>query len=698
MCLKKINWPFLTTLALLPLLLLHVTVPGYSQIPDATQDTLFLNKEFLRAVLMEEFEEAKNYLRQGADINAKNYFGSTALFLAVKQRNLDFTKFLLEHSADINHQNHVGESALMYATSSPGKADVIHLLLKNGADPELTDSKGKTAFIYSLENKQFEYAQLFLQVSGDCNSTLNNGNTLLMNAICRQARDEVVFLLEHGADVNALREDGISALGVALDNADSSLKLDLVKLLLDNGADVNTLRYDGTSALGVVLDGADSSLKLDLVKLLLDNGINVKDRSGERALYYVITMNHVDLTRCLLDKGANPNFLNEEGNYPLLLAVQGTKANEMVPLLLKKGAKTDFTGNHDIGAYWAAVIAGNDEIAEIIKESGEIKKISLKEEKVVNYFSKHLTIFPDSSGSARTLFHSVKSFVKEGIEQESILEFLAEIACSQITGILLTGRRIKLSKKTAPLMKVLSRNFPQYKVEEINTSFSTILRNDALDFAEKNLERNQPLASMGFIYLALQGEIPSASRGRLQEILTRTISALETPKKITEVYFLIRSLIRITLAQEYILEEQLNKLKDILQYCIQERSIKVPTEAIRFFRSAGVIVVDEDAQNYAYKLIISSRSRRLGEAESYRRGQYGETVPGFTRTSCSVTLTAEILSSSDELLHSIQASGYSGAPYIMLNRNRTSQKSINNEAYLDALKELAKKVKHLELE
>jgi ankyrin repeat protein len=74
----------------------------------------------------------------------------------------------------------------------------------------------------------------------------------------------------------------------------------------------------------------------------LDNGAdpNAKDRWDWSLLHYTVcyTEADVDLTRLLLDKGANPNAIeNERGLMPLHLAAdKGHKA--VVELLISRGA------------------------------------------------------------------------------------------------------------------------------------------------------------------------------------------------------------------------------------------------------------------------------------------------------------------------------------------------------------------------
>jgi serine/threonine protein kinase len=121
---------------------------------------------------------------QGADVNAHDKEGWTALMLAAGRGDLKSTNFFFKHNASINATNTGGLTALMQAASS-GQTDCAHctqLLLEHGADVNAKDNLGETA---------------------------------LMDAAANGHADCVRLLLAHGADVNAKNYDGKTALDLA---------------------------------------------------------------------------------------------------------------------------------------------------------------------------------------------------------------------------------------------------------------------------------------------------------------------------------------------------------------------------------------------------------------------------------------------------------------------------------------------------
>jgi ankyrin repeat protein len=83
---------------------------------------------------------------------------------------------------------------------------------------------------------------------------------------------------------------------------------------------------------------------------LLDSGVNVNGRTsdGSYALNRAAVENHVDVARLLLDRGADPNVQNSQGDTPLICAVKyaGGKA-ATVKLLVEAG--TDLSIKDDKG-------------------------------------------------------------------------------------------------------------------------------------------------------------------------------------------------------------------------------------------------------------------------------------------------------------------------------------------------------------
>ncbi len=98
-------------------------------------------------------------LAEGADINAVDEKGNTALMLASKIGNPRMVKIILAHNPDINKQSNAGYTALMIA-SEQGQTHIVEELLKHGADSTLKNVNGFTAAELAIRNGQPDTADL----------------------------------------------------------------------------------------------------------------------------------------------------------------------------------------------------------------------------------------------------------------------------------------------------------------------------------------------------------------------------------------------------------------------------------------------------------------------------------------------------------------------------------------------------------
>jgi ankyrin repeat protein len=98
-------------------------------------------------------EMVKLLIAKGADVNAKDNEGETALMIAASQSNPETLAALLDAGAEVNAQNNAGRTALM-AAAFRANIEEIKILLAKGADLKLTDKKERMAFDVAQEGSK----------------------------------------------------------------------------------------------------------------------------------------------------------------------------------------------------------------------------------------------------------------------------------------------------------------------------------------------------------------------------------------------------------------------------------------------------------------------------------------------------------------------------------------------------------------
>jgi ankyrin repeat protein len=108
----------------------------------------------------------KLLLAAGADINAGDEVGSTALHEAALAENEPLVKYLIQAGANVNAQTISGSVPLRYAVLtrhgviSPASREIARALVQAGADPAIKDSEGETPLTLAKPSKDKELLRI----------------------------------------------------------------------------------------------------------------------------------------------------------------------------------------------------------------------------------------------------------------------------------------------------------------------------------------------------------------------------------------------------------------------------------------------------------------------------------------------------------------------------------------------------------
>jgi ankyrin repeat protein len=190
------------------------------------------------------------------------------------------------------------------------------LLLELGADPNRSDSRGVTALHLACSPpSSIEMLELLLQKGAEVDAMTDYGYTPLITCCSSGNSEFAQFLVSRGADVNHGSESGVSPLAMALLRTET----DLADMLIEQGAELTdqAVLFVISHRNGAIPKASDIELlnKFDRIDFSTPNGKTVWRTAVKSSI--------VGYAELLLDKGADPSFVDNTGRPMILLAMEG---------------------------------------------------------------------------------------------------------------------------------------------------------------------------------------------------------------------------------------------------------------------------------------------------------------------------------------------------------------------------------------
>jgi ankyrin repeat protein/mono/diheme cytochrome c family protein len=238
----------------------------------------------MNAAIYGDLDSMRQLIDRGADVNAANEAGATALMWAAD--DAEKTRLLLDHGADPNATSEIQRTPLTIALGYRRSAAVVKLLLDHGAKTDASAYAGRNPFPAAARDEELlrtviEHgvpisrlsAGLSLAVAEDCRvcvGILVKGgakvapSASMTAALASRDGKAVKAVLEMGADPSfAVPTIGFTALMVAV--VSESAALEDTKSLLEHGANVNAKTAAGATALDFAERQGDPAV-IDLLR------------------------------------------------------------------------------------------------------------------------------------------------------------------------------------------------------------------------------------------------------------------------------------------------------------------------------------------------------------------------------------------------------------------------------------------------
>ena len=209
-----------------------------------------LKDQLIAAAGVGDEDAIKRLIDKGANPNASDAKGRSALLLSVIAGHDDAAEALLRRGARVETADDEGKTALMWAADA-GHMDVAELLLKRGADIAARDKYGQTALIDAAWRGRHKIIEMLLRINADANARSIEGITALMWSAVNGYPEAARQLIAAGATVDTPDKNRFTPLIRAAWNGHTKV----VAVLIEAGANVNAKSRDGKTALRLAHSG-----------------------------------------------------------------------------------------------------------------------------------------------------------------------------------------------------------------------------------------------------------------------------------------------------------------------------------------------------------------------------------------------------------------------------------------------------------
>jgi ankyrin repeat protein len=273
---------------------------------------------------------ARKLIKDGADVNAAQGDGMTALHYAALNGDAELAQMLLFAGANVGAKTRIGGYTALHLAAQVGNANVMAPLVASGAQVAALTATGATPLMFAAHSGNVDAVRILVENGAEPNvKETANGQTALMFAAASDRVDVVKLLIARGADLHITsRIEDFAKLTMEAETDQNGVPRPQQPVNPNDVPGV-TRPFNYNELIGkhggmAALHFAARQGAMATAEALIKAGANINQRgAGDKTTPVLVAAinGHFDLVSYLLDQGADPSLASEGGVTPLYAVI-----------------------------------------------------------------------------------------------------------------------------------------------------------------------------------------------------------------------------------------------------------------------------------------------------------------------------------------------------------------------------------------
>jgi ankyrin repeat protein len=174
------------------------------------REASLLDIELIKVAASADMPRLRQLIKDGAQVNAADAWGNTALLASARAGEVDSARWLLRSGANIEGRG--GDMTPLAAAALRGHTHMVQLLVRAGADVNAVGLNEQTPLMNAVKLNRLEAARALLKAGAYTRVTDRVGDNLLVVAITENYPEMLSLLLELGAYPDLVDGNGLAPL------------------------------------------------------------------------------------------------------------------------------------------------------------------------------------------------------------------------------------------------------------------------------------------------------------------------------------------------------------------------------------------------------------------------------------------------------------------------------------------------------